>query len=65
MCHQYYSSLSKREVTEVFQTSIGKPRNTKNEGRESIVITLNNACKDCQEGWLRMALPFWGYRLVS
>lgn len=34
LCHQYYSSLSKREVTEVFQVSIDKPRNKRRtEGR--------------------------------
>ncbi|EFN8615977.1 hypothetical protein C2C78_05480 [Escherichia coli H8] len=39
-------SLVKRALTEVFQISIGKPRNTKSEERKSIVITLNNVCKD-------------------
>ena len=42
----FFLSLVKRALTEVFQISIGKPRNTKNEERKSIVITLNNVCKD-------------------
>lgn len=53
MCHQYHSSLSKREVTGHFKAlnrqteEHGKPR------EETIVITLNKVCKDCQEGFLR------------
>lgn len=60
MCHQYYSSLSKREVTEVFQVSIDKPRNTENRGKKTIVITLNKVCKDWLGGRLRRELPSLG-----